>query len=116
MTKLGDKIYVVKTRMNLNQEKLKMTDADGNEWYRYSAPMWAYQCEEHTVVAIATPVLQCLEGYDFEHIDTDIKLYTDKDAEAYEDCLDDTSYHDPWFTDRVFAEQYILERSHEANQ
>lgn len=116
MTKLGDKIYIVKTRMNINQEKLKMKDADGNEWYRYSAPMWTYQCEEHTVVAIVTPVVQCLEEYEFEQIDTDIKLYTDKDAEAYEDCLDDTSYHDPWFTDRVFAEQYILERSHEANQ
>jgi len=116
MTKLGDKIYVVKSRMNLNQEKLKMKDADGNEWYRYSAPMWTYQCEEHTVVAIATPVIQCLEGFDLDELDTDIKLYTDKDAEAYEDCLDDTSYHDPWFTDRVFAEQYILERSHEANQ
>ena len=116
MTKLGDKIYVVRSRMNSDLKKLKMIDADGNEWYRYSSDRWSFHCEEHTVAAIVTPVLQCLEGYEFEHIETDTMLYTDKDVEAYEYTLDDTSYHEPWFTDRVFAEQFMIERSHEANQ
>lgn len=112
--KLGDKIYHTKINNQVfRQEKLKMTDADGNTWYRYDRPRWTYACEEHTVVAIVTPVVQFLEGFSPDNVDTDTRLYTDKGEELDECCLDDSRYRKGWFTSRVFAEQYLLDHKHE---
>lgn len=107
--KLGDKLYHAYVKNDTwNQKKIYMIDEHGHKWYRYDRPAYLYRCEEHTVVAIKTCSLESIPGYEHSE-DLETMLYTDLEEELYIASVDNTdSDWYGWFTDRVFAEQHLL--------
>ena len=107
--KLGDKLYHAYVKNDTwNQKKIYMIDEHGHKWYRYDRPAYLYRCEEHTVVAIKTSNLESIPGYEHSE-DLETMLYTDLEEELYIASVDNTdSDWYGWFTDRVFAEQHLL--------
>jgi hypothetical protein len=106
--KLADKLYHAYVKNDTwNQQKIHMIDEQGNKWYRYDRA-YLYSCEEHTVVAIKTSSLESIPGYEHSQ-DLETVLYTDQTEEVYTTSVDNPENDwSGWFSDRVFAEQLLL--------
>jgi hypothetical protein len=107
--KLADKLYCAKvSNHKFKQERIRMTDEQGNKWYRYDRPAYCYSCTEHTIVAIMTPHIEHLPGFEpvVEEVPT---IYLDDNEEVIAYAVDNPeSDWYGWFTEQVFAEQHLL--------
>ena len=56
---IGDKFWRVSTKLNWNSNKIKMTDADGIEWYRYPNGKNIYSIDKLEIVG---KILHSFEG------------------------------------------------------
>jgi hypothetical protein len=108
--KLADTLYRAYVRNDTwDQKKVHMTDEHGHKWYRYDRPAYTYLCEEHKIVAIKTSSIESIPGYEHSE-DLDTVLYTDLEEEVYVQSINDPDNSwIGWFTDRVFAEQHLLD-------
>lgn len=54
MTKIGDKLYEVRTVINYDRGKHTFIDDNGLEWFRYTEPFHEMKIAQHTIIGIVT--------------------------------------------------------------
>jgi hypothetical protein len=56
---IGKVVYKLDVLNNsARRNKITMTDADGNQWYRYDQPLWTYKVIPMTIVGIVKHVVR----------------------------------------------------------
>lgn len=97
---IGDKLYYLKTTSNaFDRQKLTMTDAEGNTWYRYNKPIRVFEVETHTIVG---KVLMSAEGVVDEYELIENSYHTDGGMIAYQSEINMPN-NPYWFTDKQQA-------------
>lgn len=58
---IGDKFWIIDTKLNWDAKKIKMIDAEGREWYRYADERKSYKIIELEIVG---KMFHTIEGDD----------------------------------------------------
>ncbi len=117
MYKIGDKFWRVNKVFNGltgSRKKLKMVDAEGNEWFRYDKDEVDFDIREVEIVGTFNAII---EGHSIWNEEEYIDRYCITDGRFYEDVWDDelsgelerSSYTTYWKT-KEEAEEYIKEQ------
>lgn len=104
--KIGDTIYAVSEHNNsFNRQKIYMTDAEGNEWFRYDRPHYEYSVHEliycGKVVHVISGEVEVDGVYDTEY---HFKYPHGKIYMEYEGIIPGIT---DWFATKEEAEEYI---------
>jgi hypothetical protein len=103
----GDIVYKVNERNNLmSQKRLVMTDADGNEWYRYDRDRFVYSIEELVYVGKVTYHEEGEVAFDADRLTEFHFKYPNGHICGENDGADEIYLND-WFTTREDAEAEI---------
>jgi hypothetical protein len=112
---IGDKFWQVRKIFSaLDRNKIKMTDADGVEWYRYDKQNVEFQLTQAEIVGTFNAIV---EGHDMWNEDEYCDRYCIKIAdlldEVWEDELDGEhrGHYVSYFQTKEDAEEYIKEQS-----
>lgn len=108
--KIGDTIYTVDEHNNcFSKKKLKMIDAEGNEWFRYDRPHYEYTIKE---IIYCGKVIHIITG----QIDDDNRYETEyhfkyPDGNIFYEYESVIPQLNDWFATREQAEDYIVKES-----
>ena len=112
---IGDKFWQVRKIFSaLDRNKIKMTDADGVEWYRYDKQNVEFQLTQAEIVGKYNAIV---EGhnmwYEDEYCDRYAMKIGDHYDEVWEDELDGEhqGHYVAYFQTKEDAEEYIKEQS-----
>ena len=113
---IGDKFWQVRKIFSaLDRNKIKMTDADGVEWYRYDKQNVEFQLTQAEIVGTFNAIV---EGHNMwnedEYCDRYCMKIGDLLDEVWEDELDGEhrgSVYVSYFQTKEDAEEYIKEQS-----
>jgi len=109
---IGDKFWVLNVMKNWNSEKIKMVDADGNEWYRYPDGNNIYKIDEFEIVG---KLLFNIEGEgslwcEEEYVDRyAVRVNGEHLDEVWQEDLDGERGYPYYFRSREEAEAKIAE-------
>ena len=109
---IGEKFWVLNVMKNWNSEKIKMIDADGNEWYRYPDGTNNYKIDEFEVVGKLTFRIEG-EGAlwnEEEYVDRYVvRVNGEHLDEVWQEDLDGERGYPYYFRSREDAEAKIVE-------
>ena len=112
---IGNKFWQVRKIFSaLDRNKIKMTDADGVEWYRYDKQNVEFQLTQAEIVGTFNAIV---EGhnmwYEDEYCDRYAMKIGDHYDEVWEDELDGEhqGHYVAYFQTKEDAEEYIKEQS-----
>ena len=114
--KIGDKFWRVDkifNRLTGAQKKLKMVDADGNEWYRYDKDSVDFDLIEVEIVGTFNAVI---EGHSIWNEEEFCDRYCMKIGDIHDEVWEDEltgehrGHYDAYFQTKEEAEEYIKEQ------
>lgn len=105
---LGDVLYHVEiVNSILSRKKIKMTDANGVEWYRYDKPVWLYNIHEIMYVGNVVKICRGNIANIADHQDEYYFQYKSTgNIEYYFECDD---YFEDCFHTLEAAQQHVIE-------
>lgn len=92
--RIGNTVYLMKTINNLlTQDKIFMTDSEGNQWTRYDKPLWSFKV---VPMVICGTIQQIVTGKVDEDLTDDMQYHMEMDdgeiTYFYENQLTDPQY------------------------
>lgn len=112
---IGDKFWQVRKVFSaLDRNKVKMTDADGVEWYRYDKQNVEFQLTQVEIVGTFNAII---EGHSIWYEDEYLDRYSIKVDDTYDEVWEDElagehqgHYVSYWLT-KAAAEEYIKQQN-----
>ena len=99
---IGDVFWAVEKRANFDAAKIKMTDDNGVEWYRYKEPKTIYTINRFTIIGKLTINV---EGYSM----WDDNDYTDHYSIQYDNGDRDTMWEEDMTPDSYYIQVFTTE-------